>query len=92
MGQTNPVIVHRLLARGTCDESMLLVLAEKSELFEAYARQSLVKDASSQATEAKEATEASLARAVVEAERRRLDGEEPGPKPGIGENTTASAE
>lgn len=92
MGQTNPVIVHRLLARGTCDESMLLVLAEKSELFEAYARQSLVKDASSQATEAKEATEASLARAVVEAERRRLDGEEPGPRPEKGENTTAGAE
>lgn len=66
MGQTNPVLVHRLLARGTCDEVMLQVLAQKGELFEAYARRSLVKEASGQATEA------SLTRTVVETEQSRM--------------------
>ena len=66
MGQTNRVIVHRLLARDTCDQTLLELLAEKSELFDAYARQSLVKEASAQATET------SLAKAVIDAEHRRL--------------------
>lgn len=66
MGQTNRVLVHRLLARGTCDETMMEILAEKSELFDAYARKSLVKEAS------REATETNFAKAVIEAEVERL--------------------
>lgn len=66
MGQTRRVLVHRLLARGTCDEPMMDILAEKSKLFDAYARKSLVKEAS------KEATETQLAKAVLEAEVARL--------------------
>ncbi len=66
MGQTNRVIVHRLLAKDTCDQTLLDLLAEKEALFDAYARQSLVKDASAQATES------GLAKAVLEAEQARL--------------------
>jgi superfamily II DNA or RNA helicase len=66
MGQTRRVLVHRLLARGTCDESLLTVLAQKSELFDAYARQSLVKEASSEATETR------VVQAVMQAELLRL--------------------
>lgn len=66
MGQTRAVLVHRLLARNTCDETMLLLLAEKQQLFDAYARKSAVKDASRQATER------SLSKAVVQAEQARL--------------------
>ena len=40
MGQTERVVVHRLLARGTVDERVWKLLGEKSELFEAYARDS----------------------------------------------------
>ncbi len=66
MGQTRRVLVHRLLARGTCDEAMMEILSEKTELFNAYAKKSLVKEASP------EATETNLARAVIELEARRL--------------------
>ncbi|MHC5063672.1 MAG: C-terminal helicase domain-containing protein, partial [Planctomycetota bacterium] len=69
MGQTQRVLVHRLYARATCDESIKLILAEKSEYFEAYARKSLVKEAS------REATETSVERAVMEKERERLQAE-----------------
>jgi len=65
MGQTRRVLVHRLLARGTCDEPLVQILAEKSELFDAYARKSLVKEAS------REATETSVAKFVIEAEAAR---------------------
>ncbi len=66
MGQTQRVLVHRLLARGTCDETLLELLGEKERLFDAFARRSSVKEASPQATET------SLARAVVEVEQARL--------------------
>lgn len=65
MGQTRRVLVHRLLARGTCDEPLVQILAQKSELFDAYARKSLVKEASP------EATETSVAKFVMEAEAAR---------------------
>ncbi len=66
MGQTQRVLVHRLFARATCDESLKMILAEKSEFFEAYARKSLVKEAS------REATATSIERAVMVRERERL--------------------
>jgi superfamily II DNA or RNA helicase len=66
MGQTRAVVVHRLLAHDTCDATLLDILAEKQELFDIYAKKSLVKEASRQAT-AK-----SLASAVIKAEQERL--------------------
>jgi SNF2 family DNA or RNA helicase len=66
MGQTRRVTVHRLLARDAVDQRMLELVREKSDLFEAYARESLVKDASPQASEAQ------LTKQVIAAERERL--------------------
>lgn len=66
MGQTRRVIVHRLLARDAVDERLLEVLRGKKEIFVTYARDSLVKDAST------EATETQIANTIIEAELRRL--------------------
>jgi len=66
MGQTERVVVHRLLARDSVDERIMELLAGKQELFERYARESALKAASS------EATETALARMVVEVEQARL--------------------
>ena len=43
MGQTRPVMVHRLLARHTVDEHLVNLIAQKEELFYAYAHDSAVK-------------------------------------------------
>ena len=66
MGQTERVVVHRLLATDTVDERIVELLEDKRDLFELYARDSLVKEA------AADATEASLAKMVVEVERARM--------------------
>ena len=66
MGQARTVIVHKLFTKDSVDERMKEVLAEKSELFDAFARESIIKDASS------EATETSLTRRVIDAEVERL--------------------
>ncbi len=66
MGQTRRVHVHRLLAEDTVDERITELLSEKLEVFEAYARPSLLKEASPQATEA------SFGKLVMEVERARL--------------------
>jgi SNF2 family DNA or RNA helicase len=66
MGQTRRVVVHRLLARDCVDERLVEILAEKQDLFERFARESAIKDAS------EEATATSPARQIIEAERRRL--------------------
>jgi len=65
MGQTRRVVVHRLLARDCVDERLVELLAEKQDLFERFARDSLVKEASEQAT---------ASAAIVAAERRRMEG------------------
>ena len=70
MGQTRRVIVHRLLARNAVDERLLEVLRGKKEIFETYARDSLVKEASA------EAIEAQVANTIIEAELERLQQEE----------------
>ena len=66
MGQVRPVEVHRLLAEDCVDEYMVDILRGKIELFDAYARESTMKDAapeavdtSAEASEASSATEAS---------------------------------
>jgi hypothetical protein len=66
MGQTRRVVVHRLLARDCVDERLVEMLAEKQDLFERFARESLIKEAS------EEATATGPARAIIEAERARL--------------------
>jgi len=66
MGQTDTVLVHRMLARDTVDERMMAILAGKTELFEAYARESLVKRAS------EEAMETTWSEAIVSFEQARM--------------------
>ncbi|MEM8886112.1 MAG: DEAD/DEAH box helicase, partial [Planctomycetota bacterium] len=66
MGQTRRVVVHRLLARDCVDERLVELLREKSELFDQFARKSLIKEAS------EEATASGVAQQVIAAERDRL--------------------
>ena len=49
MGQTRKVNAHRLIAKGTVDEMLVKLVAEKSQIFADYAHQSSVKDASGMA-------------------------------------------
>lgn len=70
MGQTRRVVVHRLLARNSVDERMLDILREKREVFETYARDSLIKDISA------DATEAQMASAIMKAELERIEKED----------------
>lgn len=46
MGQSRTVLVHRLLARRTIDERMVDLIEEKTEIFNNYAHDSAVRDAS----------------------------------------------
>ncbi|MHC4339669.1 MAG: DEAD/DEAH box helicase [Planctomycetota bacterium] len=66
MGQTRRVVVHRMLARDSVDERIVELLEEKRDLFERFARESLIKEAS------KEATAASPVVKIIEAERARM--------------------
>jgi len=66
MGQTRRVVVHRILAHHTVDERLVEMLAQKQELFERFARDSLIKEAS------EEATATSPASAIIAAEQARL--------------------
>ncbi len=66
MGQTETVLVHRLLARNSVDERMAEILDGKLQLFQAYAKESLIKKVS------KEATEAAMSDLVLEYEIERL--------------------
>jgi SNF2 family DNA or RNA helicase len=66
MGQSERVVVHRLFARDSVDERIKELLEGKQELFARYARDSVIKSASA------EATEASLAKMVVAVEQARL--------------------
>ncbi|MFE1413889.1 DEAD/DEAH box helicase [Streptomyces sp. NPDC058746] len=69
MGQVRPVQVHRLLAAGGVDERMVRLLANKSRLFDAYARRSAVAEA---APDAVDVSDTALARRIVEDEQARL--------------------
>ncbi|MHC4934473.1 MAG: DEAD/DEAH box helicase, partial [Planctomycetota bacterium] len=66
MGQTRRVIVHRMLARDSVDERIVELLEEKQDLFERFARESLIKEAS------EEATAASPVAKIIEVERARM--------------------
>lgn len=71
MGQVRAVQVHRLLATDSVDQRMLDILANKSRLFDAYARRSDVAEATPDAVDI---SVGSLARRIVEDEQRRLAG------------------
>jgi SNF2 family DNA or RNA helicase len=69
MGQTRRVHVHRLLTKDAVDEQMLELLATKSRLFDEYARESDLKEASDEAVDV---SEAAAIRDVITRERERL--------------------
>jgi hypothetical protein len=52
MGQTRKVNAHRLIAKGTIDEALVLLIERKKQVFEDYAQHSAVKDASGMAMDA----------------------------------------
>jgi len=66
MGQTEHVIVHRMLARDSVDERIVALLAHKQAIFDASVRDSAVKDAST------EATEQGFAKTILDEEYERL--------------------
>ncbi|MBM7824758.1 ERCC4-related helicase [Arcanobacterium pluranimalium] len=81
MGQLESVQVHRLITEEGVDERLFAVLHRKSELFESFAKVSLLAQTSSEATEsdaldatALPASEAQLAHSIVEREQERLFG------------------
>jgi SNF2 family DNA or RNA helicase len=69
LGQVQKVQVHRLLVVDSVDERMLELLEGKTALFDAYARRS---DTAEAAPQARDVSEAELARRVVDTERVRL--------------------
>ena len=64
MGQTRKVNAHRLIAKGTVDEALVLMVERKKQVFEDYAQHSAVKDASGMAIDAGSAALEELRRAV----------------------------
>lgn len=69
MGQVRTVQVHRLLGTGGVDERLVALLADKTRLFDAYARRSSVAESDPDAVDP---SDAALARRVVEEEQARL--------------------
>ena len=69
MGQIRKVQVHRLILPESVDEQMLIMLARKQSHFDDYARDSVLANT---ATDAKGASEESMAKVIVMDERRRL--------------------
>ena len=66
MGQTEHVVVHRMLASDSVDERMVDLLRRKQAVFDEHVRESVLKEASSQATER------GFAKAVIEDELTRF--------------------
>lgn len=71
MGQTNTVQVHRLLTENSVDERIRDILADKKQLFDEFARDSVIAE---RAPDAVDVSETELARIVVATERERLFG------------------
>lgn len=70
MGQSRKVVVHRLLARETVDESLQELLGRKTVLFNEYARESAIKKVSAAAIDTSEAT---VAQRLVQMEVKRRE-------------------
>ena len=77
MGQLETVLVHRLLVADSVDERLLELLDHKAALFDAFARESTLADASPAATAVGEVSEVAVARRVIAAEQARLAGQAP---------------
>ena len=69
MGQTNSVVVHRLLTEDSIDERMMEILDTKEQIFDSYARDSVVAESSAQAVDV---TEKSLKERILSMEQKRL--------------------
>ena len=72
MGQVRTVQVHRLLVEQSVDQRMLEILGSKAALFEEYARQSEITDASPSAVDVAPPSETSLSRTILAEEKERL--------------------
>ncbi|MFF5634193.1 DEAD/DEAH box helicase [Streptomyces sp. NPDC012825] len=89
MGQVRPVRVHRLLTTGGIDERLVRILANKTRLFDAYARRSAVAEATPDAVDA---ADSGIARRIVEEEQTRLGtGDGTGAGEGAGAEKSAGA-
>ena len=69
MGQLRSVLVHRLLCDDTVDERILELLAQKQEVFDSFADESVTGERSLE-------SEASMAAQIIAEERKRLQAEE----------------
>lgn len=56
MGQSRPIVVHRLLARDTVDEHLVALINAKEQQFYAYAHDSSIKHESRMATDTRSST------------------------------------
>ncbi|WP_282919992.1 DEAD/DEAH box helicase [Ignavigranum ruoffiae] len=72
MGQTKNVIVYRLLSLESIDESMMMLLGHKNELFKTYAHDSLVADAFAQNNQPAELSKSKLGEQLIKIEQERL--------------------
>ena len=69
MSQTNTVVVHRLLTDNSIDERMMEMLDSKEQIFDSYARDSVMAESSTQAVDI---TEKSLKERILSQEQKRL--------------------
>ena len=65
MGQTRKVNAHRLIAKGTVDEALVLLVEIKKQVFADYAQRSAVTEASAMAIDAGSAAMAELRKAIA---------------------------
>lgn len=70
MGQTHTVFVYRLLTDNSVDEQMMIILQNKQQLFDSYARDSVIAASSYQAVDV---SEKSLIDQILREERKRLN-------------------
>ena len=78
MGQGRKVIVHRLIAKDSIDEDLVLLIAHKQAIFDTYAHQSAIKDESTMSvdsTTVQEEIKAELKAREEERQRRRASGD-----------------
>lgn len=76
MGQTRNVMVYRLLTENAIDETMMEILGYKTDIFNAYARDSDVADAYDRRTTDRGIPEAQAKNKVYEVEKKRLEEKE----------------
>jgi superfamily II DNA or RNA helicase len=79
MGQGRKVIVHRLIAKDSIDEDLVLLIAHKQAIFDTYAHQSAIKDESTMSVDGSTVQQEILdeLKAREEArQRRRASGED----------------